>query len=72
VPNRTSLLTSVPWLLSCGLLLAASGCSGENDRGSDSSAELKAQAAQALSVGERHGDPCAEHGWYSDGECDTF
>jgi hypothetical protein len=51
-------------------LLAATSCSG--DRESDSTAELKAQAAQALSAGERHGDPCAEHGWYSDGECDTF
>ena len=72
MPNRTSLLTSVPWLLSCGLLLAATSCSSADDAANDSTPELKAQAAQALSAGKRHGDPCAEHGWYSDGECDTF
>jgi hypothetical protein len=71
VPNQTSLLTSAPWLLSCGLLLATISCSSADQR-SDSIADLKAQAAQALSAGEHHGDPCAEHGWYSDGECDTF
>jgi hypothetical protein len=72
VSTRTSLFTSIPSLLSCGLLLAATSCSGQNERSSGSTAELKAQAEQALSAGERHGDPCAEHGWYSDGECDTF
>ena len=72
MPNRTSLLTSVPWLLSRGLLLAASACSSASPPDSDSNAQLKAQAEQALSAGARHGDPCAEHGWYSDGECDTF
>ena len=72
--TRPSLLT--PVALSClllsGLTLAALGCSGQNEPRSDSTTLAKAKAAQALSAGPRRSDPCADNGWYSDGECDSF
>jgi hypothetical protein len=32
----------------------------------------KATVSQAIGQGEDLGDVCAEHGWYGDGECDSF
>jgi len=62
---------ALSYLALAGLTLAATSCSSSNER-PESNTELKAQVAQALTAGNRQGDPCAEHGWYSDGECDTF
>jgi hypothetical protein len=61
--------------LAC-LALFAFGCSGGQvtggDDGDETQAELKRSAAQAMAQGTASGDVCVEHGWYGDGECDTF
>lgn len=56
----------------CCLTLAAASCAGEKEPAAETVAELKAKAAQALVAGDRRGDPCREHDWYADGECDGF
>lgn len=63
-----------------GLLLLAVACSGgqtssggKGDTSGESTAQLKKAAAEAHANGSAsQGDVCGQHGWYGDGECDTF
>jgi hypothetical protein len=60
-----------------GLVLLVTACSGgqttSGDKGGQSQAQLKKAAAEAHSKGSDGGaDVCVTHGWYGDGECDTF
>jgi len=56
--------------------LLVMGCAGAVDPKSNgdqtSTLEQKVNAADARARGAAQGDPCATHGWYGDGVCDTF
>jgi hypothetical protein len=58
------------------LLLLVVACSGGQTTGGatggESKVQLKKAAADAKASGSAQGDACAEHGWYGDGECDSF
>jgi len=65
---KTKYLTGLVWLM----VACSGGQTTTGDNGGQSTAQLKKAAADAHANGSAQGDVCGEHGWYGDGECDTF
>jgi len=65
---KTKYLTGLLWLV----VACSGGQTTTGDNGGQSTAQLKKAAAEAHANGAAQGDVCGEHGWYGDGECDTF